>query len=291
LSAIPFPYVSAEFRGGRRPPLQGPGFQIAAFCFVRPTKPLARLRGNRFVTDDNCAYHVFGVKPQLAAAREPEQVRQMFGSIAQRYDLANHVLSCGCDFYWRKRAARMIARWNPRNILDLATGTGDLALILQKQIPNAKIVGADFSEKMLTIAHRKGVQHTVAADAMSLPFDKDSFDCLTIAFGIRNLPDWQLAMQETKRVIKAGGHLVILEFSLPTSPVLRAAYRWYLHRWLPVIGSFLTRQKKAYDYLGDSIENFPTGATMVRLIQSVGFRNVGAEPLTAGIVTIYTGEV
>jgi demethylmenaquinone methyltransferase / 2-methoxy-6-polyprenyl-1,4-benzoquinol methylase len=231
------------------------------------------------------------VNSQLAAAREPEQVREMFSSIAQRYDLANHVLSCGCDFYWRKRAARMIARWAPQKILDLATGTGDLALTLQKQIQDAKVVGADFSEKMLAIAQQKGVRHTITADAMNLPFEEHSFDCLTIAFGIRNLPDWILALREMRRVIKVGGHLLILEFSLPTTSVLRAAYRVYLHHCLPMIGSFLTRQKNAYDYLGDSIESFPSGENMVRLIESVGFTNVVAEPLTGGIVTIYAAEV
>jgi demethylmenaquinone methyltransferase/2-methoxy-6-polyprenyl-1,4-benzoquinol methylase len=215
----------------------------------------------------------------------------MFGSIAQRYDLANHVLSCGCDFYWRRRAAQIIARWEPGSVLDLATGTGDLALALKKQIPHADILGADFSENMLAIARQKGVVRTVNADAMCLPFEAESFDCLTIAFGLRNLPDWSSALKEMKRVLRPAGHLLVLEFSLPTSPMLRRGYRFYLHRCLPVVGSFLTKQKNAYHYLGESIEGFPSGHTMVRLLESLGFGNAIAEPLTAGIVTIYTGEV
>jgi demethylmenaquinone methyltransferase/2-methoxy-6-polyprenyl-1,4-benzoquinol methylase len=214
----------------------------------------------------------------------------MFGSIARRYDIANHVLSCGADFYWRKRAAEIVVGWRPNSIMDLATGTGDLALVLQKRLPNADVVGADFTEEMLAMAKSKGVRRTVSADAMKLPFGDSSFDCLTIAFGLRNLPEWNIALGEMKRVIKPGGHLLILEFSLPKSPILRAPYRFYLHRCMPVIGSFLTKQKSAYNYLGDSIEKFPSGDTMLRLMESIGFGNAAAERLTGGIVTIYTGN-
>lgn len=222
--------------------------------------------------------------------RQPEEVRQMFGSIAQRYDLANHVLSCGCDFYWRKRASDIVAGWRPSNILDLATGTGDLALVLQKKIPDAEMVAADFSDEMLAIAASKGVRKTVNADAMKLPFTDGSFDVVTIAFGLRNLPDWSRALTEMRRVIRSSGHLLVLEFSLPGMPVLRGGYRFYLHHCMPLIGSFLTKKKSAYDYLGESIEKFPSGASMVRLMEAAGFQNATAEPLTAGIVTIYTGE-
>jgi demethylmenaquinone methyltransferase / 2-methoxy-6-polyprenyl-1,4-benzoquinol methylase len=214
----------------------------------------------------------------------------MFGSIAQRYDLANHILSCGFDFYWRKRVAQMVAGWHPQSILDLATGTGDLALVLQRQIFGVEIIGADFSEEMLAIAQRKGVRRTMRADAMHLPFADGSFDCLTTAFGIRNFPDWAGALREMHRVLKPQGHLLILEFSLPEWAVLRAPYRFYLHRCMPLVGSFLTKQKSAYDYLGESIEKFPSGQEMVRLIRENGFSHVAAEPLTGGIVTIYTAE-
>src|SRR5215475_6065347 len=126
-------------------------------------------------------------KPGTAV--EPARVRQMFGSIARRYDLANHALSCGIDFYWRKRAANTVAIWRPEKIVDLATGTGDLALALQKKMPGAEVTGVDFIPEMLELAQRKGVRRTILADAMKLPFRDASFDCVTIAFGLRNMED------------------------------------------------------------------------------------------------------
>ncbi|PYJ23355.1 MAG: bifunctional demethylmenaquinone methyltransferase/2-methoxy-6-polyprenyl-1,4-benzoquinol methylase UbiE [Verrucomicrobia bacterium] len=222
-------------------------------------------------------------------ATQPARVRQMFGSIAARYDLANHLLSCGIDFYWRRRAAEIVASWRPDGIVDLATGTGDLALALQKKLPDAKVVGIDFLPEMLQLAERKGVRQTILADAMKLPFADGSIDCVAIAFGLRNMENWGRALGEMSRVLKSNGHLLVLEFSLPTVSILRAIYRFYLHRCLPVLGSFLTRTKSAYDYLGDSIEEFPSGDAMSRLMLANGFRHATFEPLTGGIVTIYTG--
>ncbi len=214
----------------------------------------------------------------------------MFGSIARRYDLANHLLSCGVDFYWRNRAARIVAGWRPKKLVDLATGTGDLALVLQKKFSKAEIIAVDFSEEMLAIAKHKGVRQTVVADAMRLPFPDASFDCVTVAFGLRNMENYGEALREMSRVLKTGGHLLVLEFSLPRMSILRGPYRFYLHRVLPFFGSLLTKQKNAYDYLGDSIEEFPNGDAMLRLMEASGFANAKAEPLTGGIVTIYTAE-
>jgi demethylmenaquinone methyltransferase/2-methoxy-6-polyprenyl-1,4-benzoquinol methylase len=225
---------------------------------------------------------------QLSRARDPEAVREMFGAISRRYDLANHWLSCGCDFFWRKRAATIVSGWNPNAIVDLATGTGDLALALAKALPTSEILGADFSEEMLTVAKAKGVRRVVNADARALPFADRSFDCLTIAFGLRNIKDWSAALREMARVLTANGNLLIMEFSLPSMSILRMLYRFYLHRLMPIFGSFLTRKKTAYDYLGDSIEQFPGGDELVRLIEANGFRKATAKPLTGGIVTIYT---
>ncbi|PYI80457.1 MAG: methyltransferase, partial [Verrucomicrobia bacterium] len=207
---------------------------------------------------------------------------------ATRYDLANHVLSCGIDFYWRARAAAIVDAWHPHTIADFATGTGDLALAIQKRLPYAEVTGVDFLPKMLELAQRKGVRRVVLADAMKLPFDDASFDCVTIAFGLRNLENCSAALTEMWRVLKAKGHLLVLEFSLPTTPLLRAAYRFYLHRFLPLLGSFLTQKKSAYDYLGNSIEKFPSGNTMCELMRGTGYISPNFEPLTAGIVTIYT---
>ena len=222
-------------------------------------------------------------------SRDPESVRAMFGRIARRYDLANHVLSGGADFLWRHRAAKIVASWGPRDVLDLATGSGDLALAIQARLPEAKIVAADFSPEMIEIARKKGVANTMVADALQLPFPDSSFDCVTVAFGLRNVADWDRALSEMARVLRDRGHLLVLDFSLPTG-VLRSAYRFYLHRCLPLLASIVTGQKAAYDYLGGSIEKFPSGAAMLALIERNGFTNATAEPLTGGIATIYTAE-
>jgi demethylmenaquinone methyltransferase/2-methoxy-6-polyprenyl-1,4-benzoquinol methylase len=214
----------------------------------------------------------------------------MFGAIARRYDLANHTLSCGTDFYWRRRAANTVASWRPGKIVDLATGTGDLALALQKKLPDAEVTGVDFLPEMLELAQRKGVRQTILADAMKLPFPDASFDCVTVAFGLRNMANWRDALAEMSRVLRRDGHLLVLEFSLPTISIVRAIYRFYLHRCLPLLGSFLTRKKSAYDYLGDSIEEFPSGHAMIDLIEASGFGNVKLEPLSYGIATIYTAQ-
>ena len=133
-------------------------------------------------------------------------------------------MSCGADFYWRKKAAQIVAAWTPSDVVDLATGTGDLALAIQKVLPNAEITGMDFSPEMLNIARGKGLRSTVVADILALPFAGERFDCLTIAFGLRNVQDWGAALREMARILKHGGHFLVLEFSLPQSALLRAAY-------------------------------------------------------------------
>src|SRR5438046_8589903 len=202
---------------------------------------------------------------------EVGRVRKMFGSIAARYDIANHLLSCGIDFSWRERAAKIVTDWHPHSIADLATGTGDLALALQKKLPDAEITGVDFLPEMLELARHKGVQHVVLADAMRLPFADGSFDCVTIAFGLRNLENYSAGLTEICRVLNTNGHLLVLEFSLPSTPILRAAYRFYLHRCLPLLGSSLTSAKNAYDYLCDSIEQVTSGGAMIPMIVEHSF--------------------
>lgn len=210
----------------------------------------------------------------------------MFGRIARRYDLANHVLSGGADFLWRRRAAKIVAQWRAGDVLDLATGSGDLALTIQHRMPDAKITAADFSPEMLAVARAKGLFHTVLADALQLPFEDGSFDCVTVAFGLRNMADWNRALREMSRVLRGGGHLLVLDFSIPTGG-LRPFYRFYLHRCLPFLAAIVTGQKAAYDYLGGSIEKFPSGGAMLELIEKNGFTMASAETLTGGIATIY----
>jgi demethylmenaquinone methyltransferase/2-methoxy-6-polyprenyl-1,4-benzoquinol methylase len=154
-------------------------------------------------------------------------------------------------------------------------------------LPNAQITGVDFSPAMLDIARGKGLRSTLVADVRAVPFGNDRFDCLTIAFGLRNVQDWTAALREMARILKPGGHLLILEFSLPQSALLRGVYRIYLHRMLPFIASIVTRSRDSYKYLGASIENFPDQPEMMRLIENSGFSKISAHPLTQGIVTIY----
>ena len=219
--------------------------------------------------------------------QNPAKVRGIFSSIAERYDLANHLLSGGLDFLWRARAVRMVAAWQPRSILDLATGSGDLALAMQKKMPQAHIVGADFCLPMLQIAARKQLRPLVVADGTNLPFADASFDAVTVAFGLRNMESWPGGLREMSRVLSPGGHLLLLDFSMPRPP-LAAAYRFYLHRVLPKIAGALTGNRAGYEYLGESIESFPSGEAMCRLIEENNFRDARALPLAAGIVSIYT---
>ena len=221
--------------------------------------------------------------------RDPEIVREMFGRVARRYDLANHVLSLGIDFFWRARAARLVESWKTKRVLDLATGSGDLALAIERRLPNAQVVAADFSPRMIEIARSKGVRETIIADALQLPFGDGSFDCVTIAFGLRNIVDWSAAIREMSRVLITGGHLLVLDFSLPKS-ILRGPYRFYLHRILPKLAAVITGEGSAYDYLGATIEEFPSGIEMVRLIEANGFAGAAARAMTGGVVTMYTAS-
>lgn len=210
----------------------------------------------------------------------------MFNRIARRYDFANHFLSGGVDFWWRHRAAEIVQQWQPRRLLDLATGSGDLALALQRKLPETEITGADFSAEMLARAREKGLTNTIVADALQLPFENGSFEAVTVAFGLRNMVDWGAALREIARVLTSGGRLLVLDFSLPHGP-LRGPYQFYLHRCLPWVAGRVTGERQAYDYLGASIENFPSGAAMTALLEANGFVGAQSVPLTGGIATIY----
>jgi demethylmenaquinone methyltransferase / 2-methoxy-6-polyprenyl-1,4-benzoquinol methylase len=222
--------------------------------------------------------------------QEPQFVRNLFSSIATRYDLANHLLSGGMDFLWRARAARIVRDWKPARILDLATGSGDLALSLAKHCQGAEITGADFCLPMLLQAKAKGVERLVVADGMRLPFADETFDALTIAFGLRNMESWPDALREMSRVLKKEGHALVLDFSIPNNRLMGTAYRFYLRHVMPRIAGWVTREKSAYDYLADSIEKFPRGSAMLSLMSANGFCDTACEPLTCGVVSLYTGR-
>lgn len=213
-------------------------------------------------------------------------VRDAFARIADRYVLTNHVLSCGMDIWWRKVVTARIRRWKPKSLLDVASGTGDLALEIQDHCPDCDVIASDFCAEMLAHAASRGVAHTLVADALQLPFPDGKFDVVTVAFGLRNMADYPAALREMLRVLKPGGHLLILDFSLPGG-ILRAPYRLYLHHVLPRMAGWLTGQRDAYEYLGGSIEAFPSGDAMCDLLETCGFTATDASPLTGGVVSIY----
>ena len=215
-------------------------------------------------------------------------VRDAFARIADRYVLTNHVLSCGADIWWRKVVTARIRKWKPARLLDVASGTGDLALEIQDQCPDCAVTASDFCAEMLAHAASRGVADTVVAYALQLPFPSGAFDVVTVAFGLRNMADYPAALREMLRVLKPGGRLLILDFSLPQG-ILRGPYRLYLHHVLPRMAGLLTGQRDAYEYLGGSIEAFPSGKDMCALLESCGFIEPDATPLTGGVVSIYEG--
>jgi demethylmenaquinone methyltransferase/2-methoxy-6-polyprenyl-1,4-benzoquinol methylase len=220
--------------------------------------------------------------------QNPGFVRQTFSSIAKRYDLANHVLSGGVDFLWRARAARIVADTHPRRILDLATGSGDLAKTLRAACPNAQVVGADFCLPMLEVARQKQVPSLVQADGLNLPFREGVFDALTVAFGLRNMASWDAALREMNRVLRPGGLVLVMDFSLPEFAPFRGVYRAYLHHGLPRLAGLVTGHREAYEYLGESIESFPRGKGMLDLIAGCGFEKARRRLLFNGVASIYT---
>lgn len=217
-------------------------------------------------------------------------VRNAFAAIAGRYVLTNHVLSLGIDVLWRKTTAKRVAALQPNFVLDLATGSGDLAAEIQKNCPQAHILGADFSEPMLEQARRRGLKNLIVADAMNLPINDHTADVVTVAFGLRNMANWANALKEMHRVLNPGGSLFVLDFSLPQSPILRAAHLFYLRHIMPNIAGLITGQKAAYQYLCGSIEKFPSGQAMCQLIETQGFHNATCTPLHGGIASLYQAQ-
>ena len=224
----------------------------------------------------------------------------LFDTLANKYDLLNRTLSLGLDLLWRRKAAKTVRTLGPRKLLDVAVGSGDLLISCLKHNPDlAEAVGVDLSEEMLKIADRKIKKNgeklcektqLLQASASCLPFDNDSFDCVTIGFGIRNFSNKQDGLAEIKRVLKPGGTLVILEFALPKSLVVRKLYLLYLRHLVPLAGGILAGNRGAYKYLNDSIEDFGPAEKLCQILSDAGFTEIKTTPLTLSIACIYVAK-
>lgn len=221
--------------------------------------------------------------------QDPGYVRSAFARVAGRYVVTNHVLSGGIDVLWRRKVAHLVRRRGPRRLLDVATGTGDLAAAVQKALPDADVHAVDFCLPMLRKARERGVPGLAAADGLRLPFADGAFDAVTIGYGLRNMESYPGAAREFARVIRPGGFLLVLDFSTPGG-LLRPLYGFYLHQVLPRVAGLITGQRAAYEYLAGSIEAFPSGQAMVDLLAAHGFKSATHQPLSGGISSIYVAE-
>jgi demethylmenaquinone methyltransferase/2-methoxy-6-polyprenyl-1,4-benzoquinol methylase len=227
------------------------------------------------------------------------RVRRMFGEIASRYDFLNHLLSLNIDRHWRRRTVRMVAPRPATEILDVCTGTGDLALAYHRAAKGqAKIIGADFCHEMLVLGRQKAAQAGAAAhvrfteaDAQHLPFSSDRFDIVCVAFGLRNVADTDAGLAEMTRVCALGGRVAVLEFSSPSWQPFKSLYGWYFRHVLPRIGQFFARNREsAYSYLPESVGEFPQGEALAEKMRKAGLSDVYFRGLTLGVATIYVGK-
>lgn len=221
----------------------------------------------------------------------------MFDNIAPTYDRLNHLFSLSIDKLWRRRVVRLVRRMKPQRILDLATGTGDLAIKMAKRIPKAHIMGVDLSENMLAVAaekvRRQGLDDHIAlyqGEAEHLDIGDGVVDVVTVAFGVRNFGDIDGSLLEIGRTLIAGGHIVILEFSTPRNPLVRYFYRLYSNHVMKPVGGLISKDRKAYDYLPDSIEEFPDPERFLDIMRHAGFKECRRKSLSMGIAQIYIGQ-
>jgi len=238
------------------------------------------------------------VLPYNREEGKTSQIRRMFDSIAGHYDLMNTAMSFGLHRHWRDVALRMIqAGDRPRKILDVATGTGDVAIRLHEIFPDAGITGIDLSEGMLEVARRKIAELKIEdhvefriADCLELPFADDSFDAVTVAYGVRNFEHLDSGYREMLRVLRPGGRLCVVELSQPANPLLRIGYKIYAGGIIPVVGKIVSGDTRAYRYLPESIARCPARGEMTALMESVGFRDARYRSLTFGAVCIYSAR-
>jgi demethylmenaquinone methyltransferase/2-methoxy-6-polyprenyl-1,4-benzoquinol methylase len=237
------------------------------------------------------------IKPYQEEGSKKEQVSRMFDNIAARYDLLNRVLSLGIDTIWRKRAIRLIRPDQPKLVLDIATGTGDVALEIVRQVPHAQVKGIDIAPEMLHIGRKKVDQRDLGdqielldGDSENIQFPDNTFDALTVAFGVRNFEHLEKGLEEMHRVLKPGARMVILEFSKPRLFPFKQLYNFYFQNILPVIGRITSKDQRAYTYLFESVQAFPEGPAFTGILERIGFNEIKSIPLTLGICSIYTGR-
>ncbi|WP_462251573.1 bifunctional demethylmenaquinone methyltransferase/2-methoxy-6-polyprenyl-1,4-benzoquinol methylase UbiE [Ekhidna sp.] len=225
-----------------------------------------------------------------------KQVAEMFDSISGKYDFLNHFLSLGIDIRWRKKAIKMLSDLQPKQILDIATGTGDFAIESLKLNPE-KVIGVDISEGMLNVGRekmkKKGYADIIdmqSGDSENLHFDDNKFDAVIVAFGVRNFENLEKGLSEMNRVLRPGGRAIILEFSKPTVFPFKQLYNFYFRWILPKIGKVVSKDNAAYTYLPESVNEFPYGNDFLQILEKTGYKNTKCKPLTLGISSIYVGE-
>lgn len=238
--------------------------------------------------------------PMTSVDKSGDRVRKMFSEIAPRYDLLNHLLSLNIDRWWRWRTLERLELKPGVPVLDVCTGTGDLALaIAQKPVPEIQVLATDFCEAMLEIARTKQTKAGIPSprlqflesDTQTLPFASDTFQAVTVAFGLRNVSNTGKGIEEILRVCRPGGQVAILEFSKPWLPGLRQLYNFYFSRVLPWIGQAMARNGQgAYRYLPESVADFPSGAELVKILESSGLKQVRCVPMTFGVASLYLGR-
>lgn len=237
------------------------------------------------------------IKPYDDHAAKTGQVRDMFDSIAPAYDVMNRMMTFGIDILWRRKAIDMVGEYKPCRVLDVATGTGDLAFLIDERIRPQSLLGIDLSEGMLNEARRKAVERGVAdrvsfavEDCLALSLPDDSFDAVTVAYGVRNFENLQQGFAEMYRVLSPGGVLCVIELSTPEHSPFRQLYKLYTYTIIPLVGRIVSRDKQAYSYLPRSVAAVAQGEEMLDIFRSVGFKNCRLKRLTFGACTIYMGE-
>lgn len=242
------------------------------------------------------SYRQETITPYGGTAEKGGQVEQMFDRIAPRYDLLNHLLSFGIDRHWRRAAVDSLRPHKPQRILDVATGTGDFALLTARRLENVTVTGFDLSEEMLAVGRKKAAERAVTnvtfekGDVLALPYESDAFDAVTVAYGARNFADLDKGLQEMRRVLRPGGRLVIAELTTPVQKPMTWLFALYSKIYMPLMGKLISGDKAAYKYLPATMAAFPQGEVMQGILQKAGYTDVAFRRFTFGLNTLYTAS-